>query len=374
MGFIDTDTHIWETDATWSYMSQAEKERFLPKVILNTGTDGVEKRSFAGSSWTMAHGEEPRGGEHGAEELAMYPPGTKTLDNLPLRIEAMDRYGIDVQIVNPTGFTHNVVDDPEEERAIMRSYNRWMADACSTSGGRLRWSVQMPTLSPDEAVKEVLWGAENGAACVHVQGHEHHMLLTDPFFEPIWRACEDTGLVVNVHVGQDSRKSPKPSRVGDVIWPVVSPVLGAFYNVAISDFNTKFPQLQWLFSEAGATWIPWLVQQISHIAGPHDLWRDVDSDWTVGSKTFMTENNLWVSAEADDDFVHVVNHMGDDNITLGSDYGHFDVGTDPEGHWKLINANPLPLGSAMKVSDANGRRLFNIDPAFRPSDKTLANA
>jgi predicted TIM-barrel fold metal-dependent hydrolase len=200
----------------------------------------------------------------------------------------------------------------------------------------------------------------------------HHKYLTDPSFFPVWEKVEELGLVCLVHVGQDARRNPKPSSPVGVIWNVASPVVGAAFQLLASDFHTRFPSLQWLFVEAGAMWGPWIYQQYARTSA--DLWRDLGSDWRASSRTILAERNMWISAEQDDDLAFVIGHLGDDRLTLGSDYGHFDMGTDPEIHRQVVENSGLSDESRRRITDENARSLFGIDPGFTPSANAFVAA
>jgi predicted TIM-barrel fold metal-dependent hydrolase len=368
MGYIDCDTHIWENDATWSYLSEAEQQ-YKPVTWETQNTFGQTRRLISGvSGWTMPHGDSPLGsGAHYEEELEIYPLGTRTLTNTETRLKQMDQFGVDVQVCHPTGWGTAVIDDPREEIALTRSYNRWMADATAGSNGRLRWQVQAPMGTPEAAGAELKWGKEHGAIGVHLQGLAHHKVLTDPSYFPVWEQAQDLDMVCLVHVGSDRRRDPKPSSAVGVIWNVAAPVVGAMFHHLASDMHVRFPRLKWIYVECGSMWVPWIYQQYTRAGA--DLWRDVNSDWTRHSQEILAERNIWVTAEQDDDLPYVVKHMGDDRLTLGSDYGHFDMGTDPEVHNTVMANQLLPESTRRKITNDNARELFGIEPTFTPSDQ-----
>jgi predicted TIM-barrel fold metal-dependent hydrolase len=371
MGYIDCDTHIWEYDHTWSYLSSTEQQ-YRPTTWQSKNDFGHVRKQFIGrSGWTMTHGDSPLGsGAHRDEELQLYPLGTRTLQDTKTRMRQMDDWGVDVQICHPTGWGIVTINDPAEELALTNSYNRWMADATSSTNGRLRWQIQPAMGSPEAVAAQLEWGKAHGAVGIHLQGYAHFKVLTDPSFYPVWEKAEELGLVCLVHVGQgDASRNPKPASPTGVIWNVAAPVVGAFFHLLASDFHTRFPGLKWLFVEAGGMWAPWMYQQYSRAGA--DLWRDLDSDWTKGSKTILAERNIWVSAEQDDDLPYLLKHMGDDHFTLGSDYGHMDMGTDPYIHRQVLEREDIPLESRSKIADSNARTLFGIDPAFTPADDAL---
>jgi predicted TIM-barrel fold metal-dependent hydrolase len=317
---------------------------------------------FAGPGWQMQHGENVLGdGTHLEEELRQYPPGTRTLADVEARLATMDELGVDIQIVHPTGWTHTVIDNPDEEIALARSYNRWMGEATAGSGGRLRWQIQPAMSSPDAVLEELDWGHAHGAVGVHLQGLAHGRVLTEKQFFPIWHRAEELDLVCVVHVGRDLRSSPQPANRRDIIWDVMAPVPGAFFHLMASDFQVRFPRLRWAFVEAGTMWAPWLIQQFSRAGS--DLWRDLRSDWTQDSTELLAERNLWISAEQDDDMAFVVEHLGDTNLIVGSGWGHFDMATDPDVHRRIADHPALDITTRARLTSENARELFRLPAA-----------
>jgi hypothetical protein len=51
----------------------------------------------------------------------------------------------------------------------------------------------------------------------------------------------------------------------------------------------------------------------------------------------------------------------------GTDYGHLDIGSDPDGLHVMTNRPDIDPAIARKIVDANGRRLLGIDPSFQPA-------
>jgi predicted TIM-barrel fold metal-dependent hydrolase len=367
MGYIDCDTHIWEVDASWSYLSQSE-QRYKPTTWEAPNAFGEMKRMIAGvSGWVMPHGDSPLGsGAHREHELEMYPVGTRTLTDLPSRLRHMDDNNVDVQVCHPTGWGLVTIDDPREEIALTRSYNRWMAEATAPTNGRLRWQVQAPMGTPEAVVEELKWGKENGAIGLHTAGYAHHTVLTDPKFYPVWEAAQDLDLPILVHVGHDKRKDPAHVDPVGVIWNIQTPVVGAFFHLLASDFHQRFPRLRWIFVECGAMWAPWIIQQYTRPGA--DLWRDESADWKKRSQEILAERNIWITAEPDDDLEFVIKHLGDDRLAIGSDYGHFDMGTDLGAHKKVMGYDELSIETRRKLTDTNARELFRIDASFTPAD------
>ena len=83
----------------------------------------------------------------------------------------MDDMGVDVQVIYPT-FFNKAVGSSMAELALARSYNRWMADRCGKSGGRLRWVAVPPLHDIDKTIEELRFAKDHGACGVLKKGDE----------------------------------------------------------------------------------------------------------------------------------------------------------------------------------------------------------
>jgi hypothetical protein len=84
--------------------------------------------------------------------------------------------------------------------------------------------------------------------------------------------------------------------------------------------------------------------------------------------------NVFVSCETDEDLPYIASVMGEDHITVGTDFCHNDNGSDPLAHTIIMERSDLAPAVARKFADTNGRRAFNIPADFTPSAKMTAEA
>ena len=87
----------------------------------------------------------------------------RELEDLAGRIAHMDQMCVEVQVIFPTFFIRYTTENAEAERALTRTYNRWLAEKCSNTDGRLRWAAMLPFMRPEAAAEELRWAKDNGA-------------------------------------------------------------------------------------------------------------------------------------------------------------------------------------------------------------------
>jgi predicted TIM-barrel fold metal-dependent hydrolase len=144
MAVIDSDAHVLETEHTWEYM--LESERNLRPRIVPTPNDP----SSGGESWLVDGtyiGKARNVGHDTAREA-------REMADIQARLKHMDELGIDVQVLYPTIFLRPFTRRPDVELAVTRSYNRWLIDIWKKAPHRLRWVTVLPLLSMDKAIEE----------------------------------------------------------------------------------------------------------------------------------------------------------------------------------------------------------------------------
>jgi uncharacterized protein len=335
MPSIDADAHVIETDDTWSYMTDAERQS-LVKATNAAGDDlwVVDGRVFT------------RRRNVGIDTTV----DAQEMRDLPGRLRHMDTLGIDVQVLYPSLFLIPITDRPEIEAAMYRSYNRWLADIWAQGQERLRWAVMVPMRSPDVALAEMRWAKEHGACAVFTRGIEAGRYITDPYFFPLYEEAERLDLPICLHAAaSDFGMHGVPG--AESIHKFKAPVFCAFDSLVCSDVPQRFPRLRWGFIETSAQWVPYVVHQIR---------RRYEKRNKVLPDTFMRDYRLYVACETHDDLPYVLQYAGDDNIVLGTDYGHSDPTTELDALQAVRRKGTIGEEAARKILEDNPRALYGL--------------
>ena len=88
-------------------------------------------------------------------------------------------------------------------------------------------------------------------------------------------------------------------------------------SLMMSEVPILFPKLRWAFVEASAQWIPWVVNEAIRRSGTKGF-----------PKNPCKEFKIYITAQTDDDFPYVLKYAGEDNIVIGTDYGHTDASSE----------------------------------------------
>ena len=339
-GFVDADTHVVEGEEAWSYADSAD-QRYMPRLV-EAAHGGAEK------FWVVDGQVLPADGF----ESDLYEEGTRDLRNVAARIRDMDRLGVETQVLFPSVFLRAVFEHAEVQVAVCRSYNRWLADVCAKTSGRIRWGIVPPLLDLKETIAELEFGKEHGACGVVLRGIEVNRLLTDPYFDPLYEAAGRLDLALSVHIGSPSRSMGELSRKGGVMLQVTQNIL-AFHTLISSDIPERFPDLRFGFLESGSQWLPFALQEARRAS-------DRLRGYGLGDAETLNSLPLYVACQVDDDLSYVLDHYPHDKIVIGTDYGHSDIGFDMEGHRLLKERDDVDPAILDQIVSGNGRALYGL--------------
>jgi uncharacterized protein len=362
-GIIDADTHIAESDAMWSMI---DKEMYPRRpVLLKSPEDTLygPRNAF----WLIDGNIFPK--PNGKGSFRLITPSASKLEtsrgdihlayremtDIAGRLRDMDKLGVEMQIVFPTLFLIYLTDDPALEVALCRAYNRFLAQACAKSAGRIKWIVIPPLKSTEESVKELKWAKENGAVGVFFRGIEGSWTLDNPYLFPVYKAANDLQLPICIHTGAgcpaflDLFDVERNHTFGH---SRIQPLM-AFRDLIANKIPEQFPNLKFGFIEASAGWVPFLL---------HILKRLFKEKWKFSSdRDMFREYRIFVACEADEDVNYIARFTGDDQLLIGSDYGH----QDPSEERQLVGAmrarEDIPRELIDKILFENPKKFYPLN-------------
>jgi uncharacterized protein len=347
MGYVDCDTHVIEVDQTWDYFDPGERE-FRPMIQDGYWTVGDHVVQWPGPMMKHWNGD--------------VFPGCDLVD-IDSRLRYMDDFGVDVQMVYTSWWLLYPTWSPAAEAALHRSYNRWMAERLPEARGRLRWAVMAPVRTMDRAMEEIEFGKAHGAASVFLLGQNHGMSLSNPTMFPLYQKAQELDLAITVHVGNDLREARRDS--GNAMHNGLMVLPGGFYALIFGRIAERFPRLRWAFVEGGASWLPYVLRETFR-ADETGAYRSF-MDWKSATVEALRDKQVFIAAQIEDNLLEILELVGSDRLIYGTDFGHLDVGSDPDGLHVMANRPDIDAATAAKIVNTNARRLLGIDPAFTPA-------
>jgi predicted TIM-barrel fold metal-dependent hydrolase len=234
-------------------------------------------------------------------------------------------------------------DEYELRRAGVQAHNRWLADWCAQVPGRRAGIGQVFLNDVDDAVEDATWCADHGlTGGILVQPVPDDMKHIEPLYsevhDPLWRLCEERGIVVNTHSGGAGAPDYGDHLASGPLWiaetqffsrrPLSHMLLGGVFE--------RFPGLRFALTEQGAAWIPPLLAQLdgyhAHMArfGRIGELRYTPDEVLPLSPSEYFARSCWVGASFPSPLEAEARHtIGLDRFMWGSDYPH-DESTYPD--------------------------------------------
>ncbi len=328
---VSVDDHVIEPPETFQGRMPARLSAAGPRIERAEGVDywifeddrvpllGVE--GF--QSW------EPGKAHLGPITFEEFRPGVWQIEE---RVRDMDRNGVIASLNFPSaifGFAGQRfmrMKDPELGLASMRAYNDWIIDEWAAPHPDRIIPCQLTWLpDPEVAAAEVRRNAERGFKAVTFSENPEKLGLPSIYrddWDPFLRACEETGTVVNLHVGSSS-ETMFPSTDSDLsVLGVLFPV-NAFASAAdwlFARVPVRFPELKIVLSEGGIGWVPMLLDRLSYMAREND--RRADFGGLTPVEVFR--RNFWFASFSDERTLALRDEVGIDRIMFETDYPHSD--------------------------------------------------
>lgn len=283
------------------------------------------------------------------------------------RLEDMDLDGVWAQMCFPdfSRFAgHRFLDCQDKVLAnlCIRAYNDFILDEwTATDPERLVPLGLIPLWDVKEAASEVRRIAALGARAIAFSENPTSLNLPSVYtdhWEPLWRAVDETGTVVCLHIGSSS----KLIRSSDDAPPCSAlPYVGANSMIACTDWLfsgilERHPGIMVALSEGGAGWVPYFLEQAEHIFATY---HQSQLAATRPPREMFAEH-VFVCFLHDDHAIASLGIIPEGNILWESDYPH-DSSLFPGSRARLERSlSSVPDSLAQKIAETNARRLLQI--------------
>ena len=367
-GTIDADGHVLEPADLWEqYLEARYQDRALRIKVDEHGYEYLEidgrpsARSNNGSLGLLgAMGDDdmrPRAERRYADN---FPFGS---NNPSDRVTLLDRENLERSLLYPTlGLLWECeLTDPELSLAYVRAYNRWIADFCRDSGGRLVPIAQLTLLDPAGSAIELERAVKDGCKGAWVNPFNHARVIHgDERHDPIFAKCTELDVPLAIHPtfiphAPAAGVFDWPRRGyawGEMIWlrAVTQQALISFFSL---DTFERWPQLRIGILEVGSGWIGAMLDRLDAFTRSMKAKR--------ASATELFRQHCFISGDPDETAApFIIDHVGADCFVWATDYPH----PDHPHTWVddlTVYAERLSPATRGKVLGANVRRIYRLD-------------
>lgn len=364
---VSVDDHLIEPPDLFDGRVEAKYAAQAPKV----------ERDASGHDWWVF--EDERVPLLGADALMGWEPGRGYLGPVNFdemhpaayqireRIEHMDVIGVEASLNFPSapfGFAGRrfLTKDPDLGLACVRAFNDWHLDVwAGTFPGRIIPNQLAWLADPHVAAAEIRANAKRGFPAVSFSENPEKLglpsLYTD-HWDPFFAACEETGTVINLHVGSSSAtivpsKDSSPAVLG-ALFPINGMATAADWLFA--GIPLRFPEIKIALSEGGIGWVPMFIDRVNHMG------RQLDYSEQFGDldPIDVLRRNFWFTTFNDELTLPLRHLVGVDHIMLETDYPHSDS-TWPDTQDILVKQfADIPDEEVEKITHLNARALYRL--------------
>jgi len=161
----------------------------------------------------------------------------------------------------------------------LHAYNRWLAEFCAAAPGRRAGVIPLDLHDMDRAVEEIAWARSSGIfggimlPAMSVRGGLPG--YADEYYEPLWSACEDNGMVVNLHTGAsgtatDAKQLYDAKHGGFLgLYEVFVFTRRPLWFMIFGGVFDRHPRLKVAVTENGVQWLPSLIRDMESFFDTH---------------------------------------------------------------------------------------------------------
>jgi aminocarboxymuconate-semialdehyde decarboxylase len=277
------------------------------------------------------------------------------------RIEAMDRDGVDVQLLCATPFLFGYHRQPEHALGCAELFNDAALEICASPGGsqqrRLRALCQVPLQDTDLACRELTRAMRSGHVGVQIGNHVGPRNLDDEGIVTFLQHCASENAAVLVHPwdmmgGERTKQYMMGWTVGmpaETQLSIVAMILGGAFD--------RLPRnLRICFAHGGGSFA-FLLGRLEN------AWhnRDIARGRSQHPPSHYCDRFSVDSAVFDPRALRLlIDVIGEDRVMLGSD-SPFPLGELRVG--QLIRDSGFDAATEAKLMGENAARFFGIEPA-----------
>lgn len=256
--------------------------------------------------------------------------------------------------------------DKELALAALQAYNTWHVEEWAGAyPDRFIPLALMPYWDPELMAAEVHRVAALGVRAVTFSENPTKLgqpSFHDPHWDPFWKACDEHGFVICLHIGSSSEvKLPSidaPFTTMMTLQP--TSVMDTAADLLWSRVPQEFPQIKFALSEGGIGWIAYLLERADYVYKNHRVWTGSHLGGALPSEVFR--EHFLACFLHDTAGLRTLDLIGPEIVCLEVDYPHSDSTWPNSAEHLLSGIGHLSAEDRDRVTHLNAMKAFGFDP------------
>ena len=254
----------------------------------------------------------------------------------------------------------------------LHAYHRWLAEFCAAAPGRRTGCIPIDLHDMDRAVEEIAWARAHG---IHGGVMLPAMSLrtglpgyADAYYEPLWSACEDHDVVVNLHTGASGSATDAKQLYDDEhggflgLYEVFVFTRRPLWFMIFGGVFDRHPKLKVVVTENGVQWLPSLVRDMESFFDTHGG-APVRSYLSRRPSEYFDDHVFLGGSLMNRSDAEMREEIGVDRLMWGADYPHLE-GAAPVHRLVLRQVfGGMPEEDLRRILGLNACRVFGFDGA-----------
>jgi aminocarboxymuconate-semialdehyde decarboxylase len=294
-------------------------------------------------------------------DLASAIRGLKHEQTIGERLAAMDRLGVDIQVLSTQGQLYCAGEDPHATLALHRTCNEYVHELVSSRPDRFAGLAIIPMQDVDLALGELTRACgELGLKGVMVGDHVNGALWDEPRFEPFWAAAEKLGALVFIHQAPPTLIASRTERyhltntIGNLVERTVT-----FATLVFGGILDRFPAIKVCLAHGGG--------YACYGVGRMDWgwqWRE-EAHRQIPAPPSTYLNRFFYDSITHNEAAlrFLIDSVGADRVLFGTDYPGFAAGRAGKDYdpveW-LGGLDSITAAEKDLILSANARRLLGL--------------
>ena len=295
--------------------------------------------------------------------------------DITARVRDMDVAGVLASLCFPSfptisGALFTFAGDRDVGEAMVRAYNDWHIDEwCGFAPDRFIPLGILPLWDPALCAQEIRRLVSRGCRAVTIPQHigaYGQRPWQDPVWDPMWKACVDDGVVVNIHIGTGGGVECPSELTTYLAYNTIIAVDTVRFtaDILFSRVVREFPTLTFALSEGGIGWIPFVLERFEDVYSRQRAWTGDDlGDGMTPTDVFR--RNFLACFIRDRVGVELRDKIGSDRICWEMDYPHSDSSWPDAPEQLAAQLDGCSRDEVEAITWRNAARTYHYDAVDR---------